>query len=237
MYKLDVFKTKEKSADIFPLKVKREWMDNTSGSHAYRCFPVSLANQLGWGLSFPEDLVFRWDGISDTSSDHIKIISGHDYILTGRANATVGFDTGLMFRSDENVSLLQMPVPNLFIDGVSPFTTIISTSFFSGDLPVVWRVTRPNTDIIIRAGTPIISLLPIDLSLIQNSEICIHDKADIPEQPYSLHDYGVTTQKISKSGKWSNFYRNAIDHKGNKIGNHQVKSIKLVIKTVLQNKG
>lgn len=230
MYNIDVFKTKEKSADIFPLKIKREWMDKTIDSHAYRCFPVSLSNQLGWGISFPEDLIFRWDGISDTTPDHIKIISGHDYLLTGRANATIGFNTGLMFKSDKNISLLQMPVPNLFIDGISPFTTIISTSFFAGDIPVVWRITRPNVDIIIRAGTPIISLLPIDLSLIQNSEINLYDKNAIPETSYITNDYGIATQKISRSGKWSNFYRNAVDHKGNKIGEHQVKNISLIVK-------
>jgi len=34
-------------------------------------------------------------------------------------------------------------------------------------------------------------------------------------------------KKINKEGKWSNFYREAINHKGQKIGNHEVKAIRL----------
>lgn len=227
MYKINVYKTREDSADIFPLKVGREWMDETAGSHAYRCFPVSLTNQLGWGISFPDDIVFRWDGISDTSSEHIKVVSGEKHILTGRANATVGFNTGLMFETDNSVSMLQIPVPNLFIDGITPFTTIMSTSFFFGDIPVVWRVTRPNVDIIVKAGTPVISLIPIDLSMIQDSEINLYGVSNLPKQKYSPVEYMEKTLEISKKGKWSNFYRNAIDHNGNKLGSHQVRAIKL----------
>ena len=47
-------------------EVKRNWMDETEEKHAYRCFPLALTNQLGWSISFPEDITFMWDGIIST---------------------------------------------------------------------------------------------------------------------------------------------------------------------------
>ena len=46
--------------DIQPMSIKRDWMDLTSEKHAYRCFPVTQANVVGWNLSCKEDIVFLW---------------------------------------------------------------------------------------------------------------------------------------------------------------------------------
>jgi hypothetical protein len=225
--KITVYKTREGYADVYPLSAKRDWMDDTWQAHAYKCFPVSLSNQLGWAVSFPEDISFIWDGISDSDGSHVKILKGDKYAYTERANATISFNTGLMFTTDENTSLLSMPPANYFIDGAEPFTTLLSTSFFKGDLPVAWRITRPNVEITIKANTPIISIVPIDLSVLQNSEIVLGDIKSLSRSDFLPPEYSDVVQEINKSGQWSNFYRNATDHLGKILGKHQVKSIRL----------
>ena len=231
MHKIKAFKVRgEGYGKVAQLSIKRDWMDETWKSHAYHCFPVSLTNQLGWGISFPEDIVFIWDGISDSTQDHVKILKGEKYAYSGRGNATVSFNTGLRFITDPEVTLLQMPVPNYLRPGVTPFTTLISTSFFQGELPVAWRITEPNKEITIKANTPIISIFPIDLNSLQNSEIVFEDLSLMPQTMESPEEYGNTVYEINRSGKWTDFYRNGVDHKGNKVGVHQVKSIKLNVK-------
>jgi hypothetical protein len=231
MNKIKAFKIKgEGYSDLSQLSVKRDWMEDTWDAHAYKCFPVSLTNQLGWGISFPEDIVFIWDGISDSSPDHVKILQGEKYAYAGRANATISFNTGIRFMTEKNITLLQMPVPNYFIEGAQPFTTLISTSFFQGELPVAWRITKPNVEITIKANTPIISILPIDLDNLQNSEISFQDLKTMPKEIKNLEEYGKIVYEINQSGKWTNFYRDALDHKGNKLGKHQVKAIRLHVK-------
>jgi hypothetical protein len=229
MHKITVYKTGNAQASISQLGAKRDWMDETWEAHSYKCFPVSLTNQLGWGISFPEDISFIWDGISDSSPDHVKILKGEKYAYTGRSNATISFKTGLKFVTDENVSILQMPVPNYINDGVMPFTTLITSSFFNGELPVAWRITKPNVEITIKANTPVISLIPIDLSSLQNSEITLKDFKDMPEPSFDVNEYAAAVNKINQSGNWANFYRNATDHHGNKLGSHQVKAIRLSV--------
>lgn len=227
MYKINAYKCRPESANIEPLSIKREWMDQTTDAHAYKCFPVGLTNSLGWGISFPEDITFIWDGISDTTPDHVKILAGHKYAYTGRANATVSFNTGLAFKTEDNVSLLQIPVPNLFRDGIQPFTTIISSSFFGGELPSALRVTRPNVEITIKANTPIVAVVPISLGELNNSEIILMDDSEFPPSKVDGEAYSQAVGEINKAGKWSNFYRDAIDHLGNSIGKHEVKALRL----------
>jgi hypothetical protein len=233
MHKIQAYRAAENYATLAPLGVKRDWMEQTHERHAYTCFPVTLTNGMGWSLSFPEDITFVWDGKSDSSKDHVKILAGHKYCYTERANATISFKTGLTFKTEDNVSLLGMPAPNYFIDGAQPFTTVISTSFFTAEFPVAWRITKPYTPITIPAGYPVISLLPISLKNLQDSEIDIIPIKDMPRSQYADQynqtDHIKFVSKVAEEGKWTNFYRDAVDYMGNKLGQHEVKSLKLKV--------
>ena len=230
MYKIKAYKIREGFANINQPNIKRSWMDNTWEAHAYHCFPVSLGNQLGWTLSFPEDIVFIWDGINDSSPDHVKILKGEKYAYAGRANATISFHTGIAFRTEEDLSLAHLPVPNNFIDGAQAFTTLMSTSFYDGEFPCAWMITRPNIEITIKANTPIVSIVPINLKELNNSEIQFQSISLMKTNSIDMNEYSNEIYKLNREGVWADFYRKSVDHKGNKIGEHQVKSIKLHIK-------
>ena len=228
MYSIDVYKLHNNHANIEQLPIRRDWMDKTFDKHAYNCFPLTLTNGLGWGISFPEDIVFKWDGINDSQSGHVKLIEGHNFAYTERENASISFRIGLMFITDKNLSMLAMPVPNMFIDGITPFTTLISTGFFKGEFPCAARVTKSNEEIILKANTPLISILPISLSELQNSKINIYESSSIPKNYFNnSYEYAMHINELNKKGIWSNFYRNATDHKENSIGKHEVKAIRL----------
>jgi hypothetical protein len=230
VYKIKAYKIREGFANINQPNIKRSWMDNTWEAHAYHCFPVSLGNQLGWTLSFPEDIVFIWDGINDSSPDHVKILKGEKYAYAGRANATISFHTGIAFRTEEDLSLAHLPVPNNFIDGAQAFTTLMSTSFYDGEFPCAWMITRPNIEITIKANTPIVSIVPINLKELNNSEIQFESISLMKTNSIDMNEYSNEIYKLNREGVWADFYRKSVDHKGNKIGEHQVKSIKLHIK-------
>jgi hypothetical protein len=229
MYEVKAYKISLNSANISQIPVKRDWMDETFDAHAYKCFPVTLTNSLGWGLSFPEDISFIWDGISDSSANHVKILSGEKYCYAERGNSTISFRTGLILKTNQDVTLLQMPVPNMFIDGVQSFTTLISTSFFNSEFPCALRITKPNSIITIKANQPIISIIPLSLNFIDNSEIKFESISKMPKPKFNNNEYSKAVQEITSSGSWTNFYRNATDHKGNKIGEHELKSLKFKV--------
>ena len=229
---INVTKAFPDAAALEQLQARRDWMDETPEKHAYMCFPLNLTNRLGWGISFPEDIAFIWDGVTDTTPDHIKIIEGHKYVGTERGNATLSFRTGLMFSTDPKTSLMTMPVPNQFVRGAQCYTTLISTSFYIHSLPLAWRVTEPNIEIRIPAGTPVAAVLPISLTNLEdNYTMQISD--ELPTQEYwdEVKKYGDAAEIKNGVGDWSKMYRDAVNYKGESIGSHETKSIKLTTVT------
>lgn len=228
MYKIFAYRANNNS-EIKQSPVRRDWMDETFDRHAYNCFPLSLTNGLGWSISFPEDISFVWSGISNSDKNNVKILSGEKYVNTARANATVSFNIGIQFQTEEDLSLMAMPVPNQFNQDFQIFTTIISSSFFSGEFPVVARVLSPNKAITIKANTPVANILPISLQNLQNSEIVFTKTAKNTEPYCPQHNAEQIRKEILDSGKWTNFYRDAVNPCGDSIGRHEVKAIKLKV--------
>lgn len=209
--------------------VKREWMDNTGGAHAYKCFPVTLANTLGWSISFMDDIEFVWDGISESQDCHVKIIKDPGNVCTtSRGNGTISFYTGIFFETDENTTMLQIVPPNYFIDGATPFTSLISTSFFNDAIPVAWMITRANSVIRIPAGTPVATFIPISIKKINETELTIEDKVFSDDFYKNREEKAKVWAEKSKDG-FTNFYRDAVDYDGTKMGEHESKSIRLEI--------
>jgi hypothetical protein len=216
------------NASIEQLPGSRDWMDQTDEKHAYMCFPLSLTNRLGWGISFPEDIKFIWDGITDTTPDHIKILQGSEYVSTVRGNATISFLTGMLVRTDTETSTIAMPVPNQFIRGAQCYTSTISTSFYMHEFPVAWRVTEPNIEITVPAGTPVASLMPISLSKLQNEYEMEYIEEPMPGGYWDeIRKYGDEAVIKNGVGDWSKMYRDGVNYDGTKIGNHELKTIKL----------
>ena len=219
----------KQSVNIRQTRIKRDWMDATGEKHAYKCFPISLANTIGYELSLPINVSFVWDGISDASSDHIKILSGEEFISNSRANATVSFKTGIVIKSDKNTSFLHMPVPNLFNENYQTFTSIISTSFFDQEFPSAIRILKPDKAITIKADEPFATLVPISLKDMSNIELNLNN-FDMDEKWYKDNEErGNKAYELNKKGEWTNWYRNATDHNDISIGEHEVKSLKLTI--------
>lgn len=215
---------------IDQLPIHRDWMDITFDRHAYQCFPVSLSNRLGWGISYPEDITFIWDGINDSTGDHVKILSGAKYVHPNRGNRTISFYTDITFvkENSENLTLLTMPVPNQFIRGAQCMTTLISTTVLASDLPIAWMITEPNIEITIPAGTPIASIVPISLTDVQSYELEIRNgRPDYEDSQWqqTMRDRGTASQEKNSKGEWTHFYRDAVDHNGNPSGYHESKKI------------
>lgn len=233
MFEVDVYKVYPNSAIITPLKVRREWMDNTKDKHAYHCMPLSMVNYYGWGIAFPKDISFIWNGNPESNPDNIKILSGEEYVYSDRGNTLITFKTGLMFKTPENLSLLGYPVPNYFVDGVYPLSFLLSTSFLKGDLQPSWKITKANEVITIKAGEPVIAVMPVDLSSLNESALLLKDgtklnRSEIENDP----EYTEYITKQQKMGIWPSLYRKAVDHFGNSIGKHQVRKISLYVKTI-----
>lgn len=229
MFKISVEKTKDSIFEIKPMSVKRDWMDLTSEKHAYRCFPVTQANVVGWNISCTQDIIFTWDGVNDQTDQHINIVSPLSS-YAGRGQSSISFSTGLIFRTDAQVSLWTINPVNYFDDSFETISNLISTSFYDNPLPLAIKAKKANSKTIIAAGTPIATIIPISLTDLNNTCINIIEYSD----PQNLRreantNYGKVAQELNSSGQWTNWYRDAVNEKNETIGIHEVKALKLYV--------
>jgi hypothetical protein len=214
---------------ISPMSIKRDWMDETPQGHAYRCHPVTSANVIGWSISCPVDIKFIWNGINDTSSNNVTILEGNNYVYTGRGQSTVSFNTGFILRTNETTSVITINPQNYFNIDTEVVSSLISTSFLNTDFPLAIKCKTPNKEIFIKAGTPLATIIPISLTSLQDESIEIVDFIYTQEYGESLTAYGTAAQEINKSGEWTDWYRNAVNEKGESVGSHEVKNLKLSV--------
>lgn len=213
--------------DISPMSIKRDWMDATSENHAYRCFPVTQANVVGWYLSCKQDIIFTWDGINDQTDTHIKIVNP-ERAYAGRGQSTISLDTSLVFRTDVDVSILTINPVNYFNEDFETMSNVISTSFYDNPLPLALKAKKSNVETVIKAGTPLATIIPISLTNLNNTIINIkkYEDKDSIRQKANI-SYGEAAQVLNSSGQWTDWYRNAVDENNNSLGSHEVKILKL----------
>jgi hypothetical protein len=230
MLNISVEKQKGSHVEISPMSIKRDWMDNTPEKHAYRCFPVTQANMVGWNLYCDEDVKFIWNGITDTSPENVKILEGKNFTYSGRGQSTVSFTTGLVFKTKKDVSFLVINPVNYFNPDFETMSYLISTSWYDNDFPLAIRVKTANKEITIKAGEPIATIIPISLTAIDNTAINMSDYYDKDNLRQNTHRvYGDAAQALNKSGKWTDWYRDAVNEKGESLGSHETKTLRLSV--------
>jgi hypothetical protein len=227
MFNISVEKLDGCSFEINPMSIKRDWMDATPDRHAYRCFPVTQANVIGWNLTCKDDIEFEWDGITDHTDQHVKIFSPKN-AYAGRGQSSLSLRPQLIFRTDANVSMWIVNPVNYFNDDFETMSALVSTSFYNNPLPLAIRAKTANKRVLIKAGTPIATLIPISLSNLNGTDIEIVEYPDDDKKRLLANmSYGAASQKVNSTGEWTDWYRDAVNEKGETLGAHEVKTLKL----------
>jgi hypothetical protein len=230
MFNISVEKMQGTKFKVSPMSIKRDWMDATSENHAYRCFPVTQANVVGWNISCEEDIKFIWDGVNDQTDQHITILSSPEGSYSGRGQSSISFNTGLVFRTDQDVSLWTINPVNYFNEDFETMSNLISTSFYDNPLPLAIKARKANQELTIKSGTPIATIIPISLTNLNNTRIQVvgyKDENRLREK--SNIAYGEAAQEVNRSGQWTDWYRDAVNEKGESLGSHEVKTLKLYV--------
>ena len=227
MFNISVEKLQGSLFDVQPMSIKRDWMDATGENHAYRCFPVTQSNVVGWSLSCLEDIKFIWDGVNDQTQDHVQIFSPEG-AYPGRGQSSISFNTGLVFKTDKDVSIFTINPVNYFSNEFETMSSVISTSFYDLPFPLAIKAKTASKKVVIKAGTPVATIIPISLSNLNNTDIKIVEHQDRDRKRLDANkSYGNAAQKINAVGEWTGWYRDAVNEKEESLGSHEVKALKL----------
>jgi hypothetical protein len=156
---------------IRPAPAKRDWMDATPESFAYRCLPLNIANAHGWELLNPNAFEACWNGQADTGAVTIRPhaegpVASVATSLFGQGILT--FHIPGIFRTPPGWNLWIGGSPNQPKDAIYPLTGVVETDWSPFTFTMNWRFTRPNHWVHFDAGEPICFFFPVQRALLDD---------------------------------------------------------------------
>jgi hypothetical protein len=167
----------------------RDWMDNTPGKYAYRCLPLTIANQTGWWVYNPVGFTAIWTGRSTPGGVQF-IFDSDPQLWSGWINNQFGegvitWNTPFLFRTSPAESRLLICGPtNHFKHGVQPLTAIIESDWMSMSFTMNWKITGPGSTIRFDLGDPLFQVIPLVSNICKDLEgaaVTYQKLADSPE--------------------------------------------------------
>ena len=149
---LEAFALTDHAQPLVPAPPHRDWMDEGTARHAYRCLPLAIANTYGWQLLLPVDVTAEWTGGLDISDVIVTCAHPHQAV-SNFANGILTFDVSYIFRTPLDFHLLVTGPSNAFKDGVAPMTAVVESDWVPYTFTMNYRFTRPGR-VHWRAGEP-----------------------------------------------------------------------------------
>jgi hypothetical protein len=154
---------------------ERPWMDASTNKFAYRCLPLSIANQTGWWVHNPVGFTAVWNGLPGIGS--VKFLFDvepelwskwiHDQFGQGLVSWSVPF----IFRTRPSGSRLLISGPvNSFKHCIQPLTAIIESDWMHMSFTMNWKITSAHTPVRFDAGEPIAQVIPVFSNIVAELE-------------------------------------------------------------------
>lgn len=144
---------------------------------AKRCLPMIDSMSLGYVIKLAGDLRIRTNRnctqISYIEQPNLKLIDFHpsdqvggNHVIKKKQGDLIKFVNHWIIKTAPGWSTLIEPLPNVFDSPFTCLTGLVDTDVYPQiiNFPAVWNV--PNADILLRAGTPLVRVIPIQRSAI-----------------------------------------------------------------------
>jgi hypothetical protein len=166
-----------------PASPRREWMDATNQRFAYRCLPLTIANQHGWELLCPCAFEAEWNGEVGPHAIRVEPLGGAGGILPGShfGEGVLTFHTEYLFRTESPYNLMVTGPINHRKDGIAPLSAIVETDWLPFTFTMNWVFTRPGVPVRFDEGEPFCQLFPLDCAVAESARPEIRALESDPE--------------------------------------------------------
>ena len=204
---------------IAPASPRRDWMNATPESFAYRCLPLAIANTHGWEMLSPCGFKARWHGGDHVGAVEIVLDEGTD---PGKAptslfgSGTITFHVDGIFRTSEGWNLWVGGPPNAMKDGIAPMGGVIETDWSPYTFTMNWRFTRPDVWIRFEENEPFCFFFPTPRGVMERLKPELRpmeDDAELlasfdawREARLAFQDWVKRTQPKTPADQWQKLY-------------------------------
>lgn len=171
---LTAYALTEDVMEIVPMSHQRDWMDATPNGFAYRCLPLTIANQGGWAVLCPCDVAITWDGRDYLGGIEVKVADADSrwlaYIRDHFGAGILTFSIPYLFRTPPGYGLLVRGPANRWTAGVSPLEGLVETDWSVSTFTMNWRILEADRVVRFKKGDPICVLTPFAMESLEAFE-------------------------------------------------------------------
>ncbi len=177
---------------------RRDWMDATPNRYAYRCLPLTIANQTGWWIKNPVGFTANWLGRSDAGSIEFRFDASSEvwkeWINSQFGEGIITWNTPFLFRTKpEGSRLLVVGPANYFKANAHPLTAMIESDWISMSFTMNYKLMAPHQPVRFELGEPLFQVIPLagnacaDLEEASVSYQKLSDDPEINQSYYEWH--------------------------------------------------
>ena len=213
---------------------RRQWMDDTQDRFAYRCLPLSMANQVGWDILCPATFTARWNGKNGLDAIRISF-DGPESPLVGShfGHGVLTFSLGYLFRTSKSHNIWVKGPTNCPKDGIAALEGLIETDWTPFTFTMNWQFTRKRHKVRFEKGEPVCTIVPYPRHYVAKFQA----KLKVINEDRKLYDQYVKWREdrlkfnedlkkpdseAVKAG-WQRSYMKGEDQAGNAFAGHQTK--------------
>nr|WP_249042683.1 DUF6065 family protein [Sphingomonas carotinifaciens] len=210
-----------------PATPKRDWMDATPESFAYRCLPLAIANAHGWEIGSPCGFRARWNGGKGADAVELQFdtdASAHHRPVSLFGAGTITFHVEGLFRTSPGWNLWVGGPPNAAKHGLAPLAGVIETDWSPYTFTMNWRFTRAREWVRFEEDEPFCFLFPVQRGVLDEVRPVIRPLADAPELDSAFSQWSASrdafqehvrrTQPTAPADKWQKLYYRGVDPNG-----------------------
>jgi hypothetical protein len=160
---------------------ERPWMDETIERFAYRCLPMTMANQYGWEILCGCDIRATWDGAAHP--DGLRIEQSDRQRIRCNSHFGAGiltFQIPFLFQTSKDWNLMVRGPANHCKDGIAALDAIVETDWTHATFTMNWKFTRACT-VEFSSGEPICLFFPIRRGMLETFKTEIRDLDSEPD--------------------------------------------------------
>lgn len=218
---------------IEPGESRRDWMERTRDRFAYRCLPLTIANQSGWDLLCPASFSAVWNGGDSLHDLYIKSEGPTPIALSHFGHGILTFPVSVLFRTSPGHNLWVKGPPNMPKDGISPLEGIVETDWSSATFTMNWKLTRPQHKVTFARDEPFCRILPYPryyLNRFDAKTVSIDAEPELKERYEKWsQSRSYFNDNLNKGGSealkqgWQKDYHHGRDSFGDRYSDHETK--------------
>ena len=177
---------------------QRDWMNDTPHRYAYRCLPLTIANQTGWWIRNPVGFTATWRGSNAPGNIEFRFDASadvwRDWINSQFGEGIITWNTPFLFRTKPEGSRLLVCGPvNYFKHNAHPLTALIESDWISMSFTMNWKIMVPNQPVRFDQGEPLFQAIPLASNIcadLETADVSYQKLADDPELYRAYHGMG-----------------------------------------------